>query len=364
MTNPYENLPAEAFWRPAIADIDPLQISNIWKPKFRLNKKHNIATSGSCFAQHISKALIARGYNWLDGEPAPRGLSAESRTAFNYGIFSFRTGNIYTAALLKQWLRWALAGEPVPDEVWIKDGRFYDPFRPAIEPNGFISIEELQASRKDTLTAIAQVVSESRLFIFTLGLTEAWTNKQHAYVYPMCPGTVAGEFDASKHAFINYSYRQIQLDLRDSFNLIRRANPRCRFLLTVSPVPLTATASNQHVLVATTYSKSTLRAVAGDMANTRPDVDYFPSYEIITGFPFRAMFFKENLRSISTEGVDFVMNLFFSGLNDSGLNDKGPANSNSIPSNSTDDFASMPGENEVVCEEELLAAFGSKKVDL
>ena len=312
MTNPYENLPAEAFWRPAIADIEPLQINNLWKSRFRLNKKHNIATSGSCFAQHISKALIARGYNWLDGEPAPKGLSPESQTAFNYGIFSFRTGNIYTAALLKQWLRWALAGESVPDEVWVKEGRFYDPFRPAIEPNGFISIEELQASRKDTLAAIVEVLSETRLFIFTLGLTEAWTNKQHAYVYPMCPGTAAGEFDAAKHAFINYSYRQIQLDLRDSFNLIRQINPRCRFLLTVSPVPLTATASNQHVLVATTYSKSTLRAVAGDLASTRPDVDYFPSYEIITGFPFRAMFFKENLRSVSTEGVDFVMNVFFS----------------------------------------------------
>ena len=358
MTNPYENLPTQAFWRPAVADINPLEISNLWRPKFPINKNHLIATAGSCFAQHISKALVERGYPWFDSEPAPPGLSPASKTAFNYGIFSFRTGNIYTPALLKQWLKWALLKEPMPDEIWIKDGRYYDPFRPAIEPNGFASESELKASRVDTLNAIATTFTRCKLFIFTLGLTEAWVNKHEGYVYPMCPGTVAGEFNEDKHSFINYNYQQTRIELRDSIELIKNANPGIRFLLTVSPVPLTATASDQHVLVATMYSKSTLRAVAGDIANARFDVDYFPSYEIITGLPYRSMFYEKNLRSVKSEGVAYVMNMFFSSLNDTT-----PVPSKNITQDSDADNQITPdghSDNGVVCEEELLAAFGSK----
>jgi DNA-binding IclR family transcriptional regulator len=82
----------------------------------------------------------------------------------------------------------------------------------------------------------------------------------------------------------------------------------------VSPVPLTATASGDHVLVATTRSKSTLRTVAAELAADDPGVDYFPSYEVITGAPARMAFFEDNLRSVRAEGVATVMGHFFRGL--------------------------------------------------
>ena len=84
-----------------------------------------------------------------------------------------------------------------------------------------------------------------------------------------------------------------------------------RFILTVSPVPLTATASGNHVLPATTYSKSVLRAVAGHLAEHRKGVDYFPSFEIITNQAARGTFFEPNLRSVRNDGVDVVMKTFF-----------------------------------------------------
>ncbi len=312
--NPYKKLPTEAFWRTAVADIPPLQINKLWKPKFKLDKTQAIATAGSCFAQHISKALLSRDYAWLNGEPAPTGLSPESQQMFNYGIFSFRTGNIYTAASLRQWLEWALTDKAVSDEIWTDNDRFFDPFRPAIEPHGFYNREELLASRNVTLGVIRSVLEQSQYFIFTLGLTEAWINVENNSIYPMCPGTVAGQFNAKQHRLVNYTHQQTQRDLRESFRLIKTINPNIKFLLTVSPVPLTATATKKHVLVATTYSKSTLRSVAGEMANARPDTDYFPSYELITSAPFRGMFFEENLRNVTQEGIDFVMNCFFSCL--------------------------------------------------
>ena len=82
-----------------------------------IGPQDKIITAGSCFAQHISRALRARGYNWLNAEPAPPFLPKDAAQQFNYGIFSFRTGNIYTPAMLLQWLRLAFDAGDVPDEI-------------------------------------------------------------------------------------------------------------------------------------------------------------------------------------------------------------------------------------------------------
>lgn len=142
--------------------------------------------------------------------------------------------------------------------------------------------------------------------------------------------------------------------------MIKGMNPRMRFLLTVSPVPLTATASGGHVLTATTYSKSTLRAVAGDMAE-RADTDYFPSFEIITAFPFRGMFFDPNMRSVSMHGVDHVMNSFFSCLQErfSGTTVTPGAEMAGAPDSRPLQTSESGVASDVRCEEELLAAFNS-----
>ena len=81
-------------------------------------------------------------------------------------------------------------------------------------------------------------------------------------------------------------------------------NPRVKVILTVSPVPLVATAEEAHVLVATTLSKSVLRVAAEVVSARGRDVAYFPSYEIITGPQARGRYFAEDLRSVTDEGVD------------------------------------------------------------
>ena len=355
MSNPYSQLPAKAFWRSAIAEQHPLDIHSLWAPKHSLPRDAPIITAGSCFAQHIGRALKTRGYHWLDTEPAPPFVSDALKKRFNYGIFSFRTGNIYTAALFKQWLDCAIGDVAPPDEAWEENGRWYDPFRPNIEPDGFAGRAEMLASRSGTLSAIRSGLEGAEIIVFTLGLTEAWLNRGSGHVYPMCPGTVRGIFLPDAHVFKNYGYAEIKQDLTDALDMIKRVNPKARFLLTVSPVPLTATAAGEHVLVATNYSKSTLRAVAGDTA-ARTDTDYFPSYEIITSFPFRGMFFEPNLRNVSPHGVDFVMDTFFRCLNEAfpSSPDMGPQ---ILPS--LRPVPDLVGEidDDVQCEEELLSAF-------
>ncbi|NJM83642.1 MAG: GSCFA domain-containing protein [Tabrizicola sp.] len=355
MTNPYDDLPQDRFWRTAVADVPPLQISGLWQPKFRVKRRTRIVTAGSCFAQHFSKALVARGYRWMDHEPGPDWLSPEQRRDYHYGTFSFRTGNIYTPRMLRQWLSWALGAETTPVEVWETGGRFYDPFRPAVEPGGFHSPEELHASRGATLEAIREAVTTAQVFVFTMGLTEAWKNRATGVEYAICPGTAAGAFDPAAHVFVNHGYRDLMADLTACLQLMARVNRRLNVLLTVSPVPLTATASGQHVLTATSQSKAVLRAVAGAACQGRPRVDYFPSYEIITHPVFGGRFFAPNQRSVTAEGVDHVMTSFFQDQA-ARFGSEARARMNDTPG-ADDEDAGDETDEDLRCEEEILAAF-------
>ncbi len=311
MTHPYQSLPGSAFWRTAVAEKHALHIDEMWNPKFQVLPEHKIVTAGSCFAQHIGKALQKRGYDWFNAEPAPSVMTDEEARHFNYGVFSFRTGNIYTARMLRQWVELAFDKREVPDDFWELGHRVFDPLRPAIEPNGFFSVADMLMSRQATLAAVRRAVREADVFVFTLGLTESWQNHHGGYEYAACPGTQAGQYDPERDHFENQNYRAIHRDLSTAIRLMKMENPRIKVLLTVSPVPLTATASGNHVLVATSQSKAVLRAVASDAVAARADVDYFPSYEIITSPAFEGRFFDANKRSVIPEGVNHVMETFF-----------------------------------------------------
>src|SRR5262249_55622616 len=131
-------------------------------------------------------------------------------------------------------------------------------------------------------------------------------------VYPMCPGTAAGSFDPDKHEFVNFTFSEVYADLRYVVRLLSRIRPHIRLIFTVSPVQLTATASGEHVLTATTYSKSLLRTVAGQIAKEYPSVDYFPSYEIVTAPVFRGASYADDMRAVTSSGAAFVMERFVS----------------------------------------------------
>jgi hypothetical protein len=111
MSHPYAGLPEKAFWSPAVGKRHALDIERLWSPKAPISRRASIVTFGSCFAQHIGRAMADRGYTWSSMERAPRGLSPENARRFNYGIFSARTGNIYRTSLLLQWTSWALGHE-------------------------------------------------------------------------------------------------------------------------------------------------------------------------------------------------------------------------------------------------------------
>ncbi|MBV9992784.1 MAG: GSCFA domain-containing protein [Alphaproteobacteria bacterium] len=309
--SPYENREPKHFWRSAVSDAHLLTATGLYAKKFELRPRDGIATAGSCFAQHVANFLRKNGFSVLDVEPKPPLLDDEKAKAFGYGIYSARYGNIYTVRQLLQLALDAERGFVDERDVWSKDGRFFDALRPNVEPEGADTVEEVLDLRRHHLAKVKHLFETMDVFIFTLGLTEAWVRKDTGRVYPTAPGTIAGDYDPELFAFKNFSYDEIVADFEEFFELMRLWNPRLKVILTVSPVPLTATATDDHVLIATTYSKSVLRAVAGHLSQLSNRIDYFPSYELVASPWSRGFFYESNMRAVNPGGVAAVMRVFF-----------------------------------------------------
>jgi hypothetical protein len=114
--------------------------------------------------------------------------------------------------------------------------------------------------------------------------------------------------------------------------------------LTVSPVPLAATASDDHVLTATMRSKAVLRVVCDMAKDSSERIDYFPSYELVMSPAHRAGAFAEDLRSVRPEVVEGIMALFLA------------AHGLAPPHGGVSEDVADPVDD-AVCEDVLLDAF-------
>ncbi len=284
--HPYKTLPSHCFWRQSVVDPAFGEVDPVVRAKFTISRSDRIATAGSCFAQHIARHLSASGFRYLVTETPHPVLAGCDVAQYGYGLFTARYGNVYTSRQLVQLLKRAY-GRFYPDEdVWPRDdGRLIDPFRPQIQPNGFASAGEYRADRAQHFAAVRRAIETLDVFVFTLGLTETWVARSDGAAYPLCPGVAGGMFDPARHAFLNLSVAEVVADLDIAMDFIRSMNPTARVILTVSPVPLVATAEDRSVLVSTTYSKAVLRVAAEQVSAARPYVAYFPSYEGICSTP-------------------------------------------------------------------------------
>jgi hypothetical protein len=248
--------------------------------------------------------------NYYVAEQVPQGLSSELAEDRGYDLFSARYGNIYTARQLVQLFKRAYGQFLPKEQTWLaKSGQYVDPFRPNIGEE-FHTEAELIAQRDIHLAAVREMFENLDVFVFTLGLTESWLNTDDGAVYPVAPGVVSQHSNYSNYVFKNFTHEETREDMIEFLGLLRSVNREAKVLLTVSPVPLIATYEDEHVLSSTTYSKSVLRAVAGELSKAFSFVSYFPSYEIITGSFNKGAYYESDLRSVKPEGVAHVMGVF------------------------------------------------------
>jgi hypothetical protein len=356
--HPYRDLPAAAFWRKSVTQIAPSELDPVIAAPFRISRQDRVATAGSCFAQHIARHLRKAGFDFLITETAHPIVPADLAPSYNYGIYTARYGNLYTARQFLQLFQRAYGQFTPADDAWQEpDGRWTDPFRPQIQDDRYLSRAELEADRAHHFACVRRAFETADVFVFTLGLTESWLARADGAVYPVCPGTAGGRFDPEQHVFHNFTAAEVTADLHAVIDLLRSVNPGIKVILTVSPVPLVATAAGQHALVATTYSKAVLRVAADEIARTCPGVAYFPSFEIITGTYNRGAYFAEDCRSVTEEGVSHVMRVFLRHFTEQET--AAPAQAAAPATAETDSHTlAMQRLVKVVCEEEALDRAG------
>ena len=276
--------------------------------------------------------------------------------AHNFGIFTARYGNIYTPRQLLQ-----LSGAPMGSSsrstmpgrwgmgaIWILTGPLLPPRDLAQSRSSKLIVGGISRSPRR--------VGEIRCIRVYLRLDGDVHRSHDGAVYPVCPGVAGGEFDESKHLFKNFTVHEVVADTLEFIDLAReKKNAALKFILTVSPVPLVATAEDRSVITSTIYSKSVLRTACEEITKARPLVAYFPSFEIVTGNYTRGCYFADDLRSVNDAGVRHVMRLFMRHFGDLlGEQREAASQGRSKTPEDIEDFEHFERALELICEEELL----------
>lgn len=357
--HPYLGKPNYQFWRHEPAIHKPGRFDPVTRTSFTIGREDPVVTAGSCFAQHVARHLARNGFNFMVTERAHPIIPVEIAEQFNYGLFTARYGNIYTARQLKQLLQRAYGLFTPIESVWRNaDGHIVDPFRPQIQEGGFASEQELLADRDVHLAALREAIETMSVFVFTLGLTECWIDARDGAAFPLAPGVAGGKFDENLFVFENFGPDAVADDMQWSIDFIRERNPGVKILLTVSPVALNATAVDRHVFVSTTFSKAVLRVAAETICGRNPLCDYFPSYEIITSPYARGRYFGPDCRDVTEEGVHHVMSTFLRHYGDGTNAPEGAAAPTAAQSENESmqkHLRNMENVMEVLCDEEQIS---------
>jgi hypothetical protein len=340
--NPYRGLPADQFWSSAVGQVAACDLEPVRDPKFVFSPREAVAAAGSCFAQHIARHLQQAGFQYLQTEPPHTP---------DEPVFSARFGNIYTVRQLRQLLLSAFGLYRPAPPVWKRaDGRFIDGLRPQLFPAGFATESDVTDERKRHLAAVRRVFQECKIFIFTLGLTEAWLTGDGTAL-PVPPGAAGADGEAAYH---NFGVDEMRQDMNGFLADLGSINPGVRVILTVSPVPLAATYEPRNVLLSNTYSKAALRVVAEETARAHDNVAYFPSYEIVTSPQSRGTYFAPDLRQVVPEGVAHVMRVFTAHF----MRETGspmPVKAAAAPAPSAATRAAYTALAGIICDEDLLS---------
>lgn len=355
MEHPYKALPKRAFWKRAISE--GWDVESVADEGLLIRQGEVVASAGSCFASNIVPYIEQAGFRYFKINENGTVFGKLAEDNLGYSKFSAAYGNIYTVRQAAQLVKRAL-GRFKPEEArWILDDDLVvDPFRPGLKYPA-TSEREFELLTAQHLHNVIKVFASAQVFILTMGLTEAWVSTRDGAVFPACPGTIRGKFDPARHAFRNFTVAEVSSDLDEFIELVREINPSIRFILTVSPVPLVATASGHHVLPATVYSKSVLRVAAAGAVRNHRDVSYFPAYEIVTGPQAPHDFFEADRREPTTKAIRHVMRAFLAHCETSyGINDSRsysvplmPANMPSNPMPNSQELSHLLSEAD--CEE-------------
>lgn len=271
------------------------------EPKFTMPRSTAIFAIGSCFARNIELALMRQQFRVTSAE------LALPREAYGGATASTVMTKFNTPSMLAE-IQQVFDNRVLPDDglIELQEGQFWSPQLHRVNILPRAQALEVKAATTENVRKIA----ESDLVVITLGLTEYWFDKECEIPLNGAPADWRHAKRTNRFEFRNTDFAQSLADVRElAETIFRVGGPDARIVVTVSPVPLLRTFSNLDVIVANSYSKSTLRAVAHQVAAEDSRIDYFPSFEIVTNTP-RHLAWRNDQRHVEYAVVDKIMSKF------------------------------------------------------
>ena len=253
-----------------------------WAPeKPFITKDHMITSFGSCFAIHITRHLANLGFSVPIRNP---------KISDSY-VVTFGEGLVNTFAIRQQ-MEWGFGEKKFEDQLWFGKNK------------EVVGVDE--NVRKQT----EELFHGTDVFIFTLGLSEIWYNKQNGEaLWGSVPSDI---YDEETYGFRVSTVEENRENLIAIREVIRKYRPDAKVIVTLSPVPLMATFRPVSCLTASSVSKAVLRVAIDEFIRSQPegqqDTFYYPSYEgILNCFDDP---FKDDNRHPKDENIARILGKF------------------------------------------------------
>jgi hypothetical protein len=267
-----------------------------------------VMTMGSCFARNIEEYFAGQGF------VVPVMTYSAPLNEFTQGGRIQGILNKYTLASIAQEIEWVAAIRRAGGKVtWdaiapmmleLDNGQAID-----LQLSSDVAVSRERAiERRQHIYDIHVQFFDCDLAVLTPGLTETWLDtRTNLYMQRMPkPKEVAAEPD--RYVFEVMDFFKCFEMLEKTVGILRE-NGTGQIAITVSPVPLSRTMTNQDVLVANTYSKSTLRSAVGLIAERNSFVKYVPSYEKVM-LSKSAAVWRDDLRHVMDDFVGQIASQF------------------------------------------------------
>lgn len=278
-----DDLPSEVRALGACERLNSGHLDPLIRPGFSIAKSDTVFTIGSCFARELELSLRRLGMVVSSYPENFTHMPARGEAPLK-GVdpVLYRTGyvNKYTIKTMVDELTWA-AGEMDmarhPAVVEVSDGRYAD-----LAAHNILAGDDADnvQARRQIMTRLMQNAFTSDVLVVTLGLAEGWRHVPSGVHLVDSPLSLKPD-RSDDYVLDILSYADHLNGLARIIELLdRHGKPGWRMLLTVSPVPFLASFTGDDVVIANSYSKSVLRAVAEEVSRGHRQIDYFPSFEM------------------------------------------------------------------------------------
>jgi hypothetical protein len=258
-----------------------------------LGPRTPVASIGTCFAEEFAHFMQARGMNYVRTEPDVFAASAN-------------WGRVYTIPNLLQIVRYSLEPD-FPLTVERSERGYFDPLRDYATPHSGSESEAKDAVRRHR-QASRDAFMQCEVAVITVGQNEAWTDRATRLIWGRMPPKEILESRRSSFDVREFSLAENRTALGQALDALKRANPKVRFLLTVSPVPSFASFTDSDVVSRSFANKCVLRAVVDDaIASRSGHAFYFPSFEMV--LCYNPTSFRADNRHVKYGSVDRIFGL-------------------------------------------------------